>query len=59
MTAVGDSIEEAKMALDRLLAIARAIEVTRHHTFSADHSHLKPSGGRDMRVVGRSEHEHR
>jgi hypothetical protein len=31
MTAIGDSIGEAQIALDELLAIARAVEVTRRH----------------------------
>ena len=32
MTAIGDSIAEAKVALDQLLVIARAVEITRRHT---------------------------
>jgi len=32
ITAIGDSIEEAKIALDQLLVIARALEVTRRQS---------------------------
>jgi hypothetical protein len=31
VTAVGEDIGEAQIALDRLLAIVRAVEVTRRH----------------------------
>jgi len=31
MTAIGDSIGEAKIALDQLLVIARAVDISRRH----------------------------
>ena len=31
MTAIGDSIAEAKIELDRLIVIARALEITHRH----------------------------
>jgi hypothetical protein len=34
LTAIGDSLEEAKVALDSLLAVSRAVEVTRRHAGS-------------------------